>query len=265
MISLQEQQEILLNIMHQTHEYCRKNHLRYCLAYGTLIGAVRHKGFIPWDNDVDIFMPRPDFEWLLNDLKERQMGDNLSVIHYTTDPKYHYSVARIYDNRTRVRSSALREPPEKMGIYMDIFPVDGYWTKEEKRSIRYKKLRFNQRLQSADLYAMKERKGLKAKLKWISHFFFPGRHNKHPRKIDQYCKQVDYDSREKVIDMAEYLHFDTWLTHEDFNDPILVPFEQFQFYIPQRYHEFLTAGYGDYMTLPPEDAREVHDFDAEWL
>ena len=67
-VTYEEQQEILLNILQKTHEYCEKNGLRYCLAYGTLIGAVRHKGFIPWDNDADIFMPRPDFEWMLKDL-----------------------------------------------------------------------------------------------------------------------------------------------------------------------------------------------------
>lgn len=265
MIPISEQQEILLNIMQKTHEYCEKNGLRYCLTYGTLIGAVRHKGFIPWDNDADIFMPRPDFEFMLQDLKTNQIAENLKIIHYTTDPKYHYSVSRVYDDRTRVKSTALREPPTEMGIYMDIFPVDGCWTEEEKKSLAYKKLRFNQRLQSADLYAMKDRPGLKAKAKWLTHFLFPGRNNKHSRKIDEYCMRVDYDSREKVIDTAEYLHFDTFLTHEDFDDPILTDFEQYRFYIPRNYHDFLTAGYGDYMQLPPEDAREVHDFGAEWV
>ena len=77
--------------------------------------------------------------------------------------------------------------------------------------------------------------------------------------------QCDYDSHKKLLDTAEYLHFDSFFTHADFDEPILTDFEQYQFYIPQRYHEFLTDGYGDYMTIPPEDKREVHDFDAEWV
>ena len=266
-VLIEEQQEILLNIMQKTHEYCEQNGLRYTLAYGTLIGAIRHKGFIPWDNDADIFMPRPDFEWMLKDLraKDNTMCEDLKIIHYTTDPKYHYSVSRIYDDRTRVKSTALREPPENMGIYMDIFPVDGLWEDPEKHKLNHFLLRFNQRLQSADIYSMKERAGLKQKLKWFMHFLFPGKNNKHCYKIDHYCMQCDYDSHEKLLDTAEYLHFDSYFTHADFDEPILTDFEQYKFYIPQRYHEFLTDGYGDYMTMPPEDKQEVHDFDAVWI
>ena len=264
-LTIKEQQEILLDIMLKTHEYCQAHGLRYCLTYGTLIGAVRHKGFIPWDNDADIFMPRPDFEKFLKLTQEEPVNEYLRCTNYTTDPKNHYSVIRVYDNRTRIYLNYLREQPTEMGVFLDIFPVDGIWDDGKKHYLQRFGLRFNQRLQSVDLYGQKERPGLKAKLKYMSHFLFPNRNNIHEYKIDHYAKMCDFESHTKVIDTSEYQHFDTYLTHEDFDDPILADFEQYRFFIPRRYHEFLTAGYGDYMQLPPEDKREVHDFDAEWI
>lgn len=265
MMTIEEEQEVLLDLLKKMHDYCGTNKLRYVLAYGTLIGAVRHHGFIPWDNDVDVFMPRPDFEKLKNLVKTDPVGENVKYIHYTTDPKYHYSVARIYDARTKVRPAKLCEIPKEMGIYLDIFPVDGVWDDPENHKGWLRKLRFYQRLQSADLYGRSDKSGIKGKLKHIQHILLPDRNNRHERKIDEIAMQCDYDSHDKVIDTAEYLHFNTYLTHEDFDDPILMKFEQYEFNAPRRYHEFLTSGYGDYMQLPPEDKREVHDFGAEWI
>lgn len=265
MLSVKEQQQVLLNILKQFHDYCEDNGLRYCLTYGTLIGAVRHKGFIPWDNDADVYMPRPDYERFFQLAQEKPITDYLRVTNYRTDPKNHYVVIRIYDTRTKVFFHYLREQPEQMGLFVDIFALDGigedYW---KDRKTRFW-LRFYQRLQSVDLYGQKERPGLKAKLKYLTHFVFPNRNNIHEYKIEQLAQKYDYDSHEQVIDTSEYLRFDTYLTHDDLDHPILTDFEQYQFYIPQRYHEFLTAGYGDYMKIPSESNQEVHDFDAEWI
>lgn len=265
MLSIKEQQEILLNILKQFHDYCEENELRYCLTYGTLIGAIRHKGFIPWDNDADVYMPRPDYEKFFQLVQEKPITDYLQVASYRTDPKNHYVVIRIYDTRTKVFFNYLREQPEQMGLFVDIFAIDGIGEDYQKDWINRFRLRFYQRLQSVDLYGQKERPGLKAKLKYLTHFIFPNHNNIHEYRIEQLAQKYDYDSHEKVIDTSEYLRFDTYLTHEDFDHPILTDFEQYRFYIPQRYHEFLTDGYGDYMTLPLEEQREVHDFDAEWV
>lgn len=265
MLTIKEQQEILLDIMKQFHDYCEENHLRYCLAAGTLLGAIRHKGFIPWDNDVDIYMPRPDYEKFFQLAQEKPIADHLRITNYRMDPTNHYVVIRIYDIRTKIFMHYLREQPEKMGIFVDIFAMDGVGEDRQKDWLNRFRLRFNQRLQSVDLYGQKERKGLKQKLKYLTHYIFPNKGNVHEYKIDQLAQKYDYDHHEKVLDISDYLHFNTYLTHDDFDHPILTDFEQYQFYIPQRYHEYLTDGYGDYMTPPPENEREIHGFDAEWI
>lgn len=265
-MTIKEEQEILLDLLKKTHDYCEKHQLRYCLTYGTLIGAVRHKGFIPWDNDADIFMPRPDYEKLWKMTQEgEQIADYTYCTNYRNDPKNHYTVIRVCDSRTEARLPYLREEPTRMGIFLDIFPVDGLWENSKKHWLQQKLLRFNQILQSADLYGKKEHKGLKKKLKYLLPFIFPNRNNRHIYKIDHYAMMCDYETHEKVLDTAEFQHFSAYLTHEDFDNPLLMDFEGYQFKAPRRYHEFLTSGYGDYMQLPPEEKRAVHDFDARWI
>ncbi|MCQ2512963.1 MAG: LicD family protein [Lachnospiraceae bacterium] len=262
-MTIKEEQEILLDLLKKTHDFCEENGLRYCLTYGTLIGAVRHQGFIPWDNDVDIFMPRPDYEKFWKMTHEKPIADYIKCTNYRDDPKNHYSVIRVCNTKTKIYLKYLREQPTDMGIFLDIFPVDGIWDDSKSHWLWRKKLRFNQRLQVSDLYGQRERKGWKKKLRSFLPLIFRNKNNIHEYKIDEYAMMCDYETHEKVIDIAEYQHFNTYLTHEDFDHPLKMPFEQYVFNAPQRYHEFLTAGYGDYMQLPPEEKREVHDFDVE--
>ena len=99
-LSIKEIQEISLEILHVIAEICDAQNLRYSLIYGTLIGAVRHHGYIPWDDDVDIMMPRPDYDKLLLYLKQNILKySNLQVFNNTECDEYPYMITRISDKR----------------------------------------------------------------------------------------------------------------------------------------------------------------------
>ena len=118
-LTIQEIQAVSLEILKSVTDLCEEQGLRYALIYGTLIGAVRHHGFIPWDNDIDLYMPRPDYDRLIEQLKKEPMAPNMKLLHYSLDPKYHYMVARIVDTRTVAVPSYLRETPEDL-IRLDL-------------------------------------------------------------------------------------------------------------------------------------------------
>ena len=134
-LTIKETQRISLEILHTVAEICEEQHLRYALIYGTLIGAVRHHGYIPWDDDVDIMMPRPDYDKLLVYLKDHiQEYPHLQVFNRDECPEYPYMITRISDDRYVIEMA--NEKPFGMGVFIDIYPYDGLGkTKDE--AIKY--------------------------------------------------------------------------------------------------------------------------------
>ncbi len=262
-MTTKEIQKIELEIMNQLHLFCEKHHLRYCMVYGTLLGAVRHKGFIPWDNDMDIMMPRPDYVRFLKLLKTKSVGKNLEYLHYTNDLHYHYQIIRIYDIRTKVAPPYIREQPDKMGVWVDIFPADGYWEKPWQHPVQQSMLFFYRWIQLGDIYALKDGKGIKNKLKCIIHTIFPGKNNIHEYKIDYYASLCKFEEHTWVGDSIE--RKPSRLLRSDFEELIKMPFECYNFYAPKHWKKYLKECYGDYMQLPPESQRQVHDLNAEWV
>ena len=264
MLTLQEIQAIELEMMHAIHLFCEKHNLMYCMIYGTLLGAVRHQGFIPWDNDVDIGMPRDDFEAFLSSAVNN-LGDNYGIVHYSTDPQYHYQVMRVYDKRTMVTPTYIREQPTEMGVWIDIFPVDGVWDENERHPIINAKLWFNQILQRADIYGKKDGKGFGEKIKYILQLLFKNSNNIHEYKIDQYAKMCDYNTHDRVYITVEWDDNNkTPFTKKDFENPVPMKFEKYTFWGPQSWHDHLVHVYGDYMKLPEEKDRIPHDIEARW-
>ena len=128
-LTMKEIQAVSLEILKQVADLCEELHLRYALIYGTLIGAVRHHGYIPWDDDVDIMMPRPDYDKLLDYLSSHKLP-NLTLFNRQTCPEYPYMISRISDDRYILEME--NEESVGMGIFIDIYPYDGLGkTKEE--------------------------------------------------------------------------------------------------------------------------------------
>ena len=139
-ISLQELQKIETDILLAFHTFCNKHSLIYYLAGGSLIGAIRHKGFIPWDDDIDTAMPRPDFMRLLDIVKQEKIGDFYEVdIQYSKSniPSY---VLRIYDTRTELSFGGSKDN-ETLGCWIDVFCLDGVESSLIRRKLHFREMR----------------------------------------------------------------------------------------------------------------------------
>lgn len=264
-LSMQEVQQVSLAILKQVAEICEKLELKYALVYGTLIGAIRHKGFIPWDDDLDIMMPRNDYEKLLNYFKERgNVIGNLEVFNPDANPNYPYMITRISDNRYHIVTE--NEKDYGLGAFIDIYPYDGLGkTFEEAYEFGMK----GDRLSSLCFCATRE------KYKWDPLAGFVKNVAKLPvfliSKIvgkSYFQKKLAQLAGQKDFDESQYVGCVVWLSggkkdifeRKLFDELIKVPFEGEMFYVPKEYDKVLRHTYGDYMQLPPENERIGHHY-----
>ena len=257
---IREIQQMELGIMEYIHEVCQKIGVKYFLAYGSLIGAVRHKGFIPWDDDMDICMLREDYE-KLQDYLIANPDERYEVMSYKNNLNYVYPFMKVQDNHTYLLEEDVRID-SNMGIYVDIFPVDGY---ENDANFKNKMTKLIKKRQLS-CYTFKgitnTKSVLNSLIRYISViiFYFTNT-NKYVAQIEELAKS------RKVSDYEEV----DYLIYKDMNKPVwrrewleqvtTGTFEGKEFMIPKNYHEILTSDYGDYMQLPPVELRfSHHDF-----
>lgn len=265
-LSTAQQQEMMLEIMKCIHSFFVKNGLRYTMVYGTLLGAVRHKGFIPWDNDMDIGVPRPDYDRMLQLLDSgKSMGEHLYHLYYGNDDNYHYQITRICDDRTIVRPSYIRDQPKRMGIWVDIFPIDGIPRRTPAGILHRTRLFINKKIQIADIYSMRTgRTDILNRLGNLICTLFPNT-KKRNQRIDRILRKTPFEKSKYVAAVENRDEHLYRMTQDDFNDAVLMDFEDTQFYAPKNWHIYLENTYGDYMTLPPEADRQVHDSHCKWI
>ena len=136
-IDIEAIRAVELEILDEFHRVCEENHLRYSLAYGTLIGAVRHQGFIPWDDDIDLMMPREDYEELLR-IWDHAADKKYLLRNKRNEPGYTQNITKIRKDHTAfVQSRAEMCAPYHTGIFIDIFPGDRVAPKGIRRSLQY--------------------------------------------------------------------------------------------------------------------------------
>lgn len=255
-----EIQQMELGIMEYIHEVCQKIGVKYFLAYGSLIGAVRHNGFIPWDDDMDICMLRDDYE-KLQDYMIAHPDERYELMSYKNNVNYVYPFMKVQDNHTYLVEEDVRIDSD-MGIYIDIFPVDGY---EDDQAFKDKMTKIIKKRQLS-CYTFKGISNTKSVVNSIIRYvsviiFYFTKTNKYVSQIDELAKSRKVDDYE-LVDYLIYkdMHKPVW-KREWLEQTITGVFEGKEFMIPKNYHEILTSDYGDYMQLPPVDQRvSHHDF-----
>lgn len=259
-LSLRDAQMLMVDILKDVHDICERHDLKYFLDAGTLLGAVRHKGFIPWDDDMDIGMLREDYEKFI-EIAKKELPDHLFLQTFETDDKYDiYQVpCKIRYNGTILIEKGISENSEMHnGVYIDVFPYDSLpkskFIYKIQRMLSYNVLKSFIRIREIpDNLTFKNE---------ITHTFY---------KI--IIKAFPYKRRKKFFDFlvkwndvnSPYMGYglDTvWSEYiykkEDYFNLEKLEFEGNYFYGPKNYHAILTQLYGDYMILPKEEDRQWH-------
>lgn len=261
-LTLQEIQLETLSIMKKIHSICVEQNLKYSLAYGTLIGAIRHNGFIPWDDDLDIYMPRTDYEKLADYfVSHKKELSPLMWFSYETVQNYPYLITRICNTKFTMESE--NEKKCGMGTFVDIYPLDGAW--DGKRKFFYNKAWFYSSMyfSKSRIHYVKPKGMLKKIVKRFSYFLSKFYSKESIRKkLLKFSKKYEYNKSDVVgcIIWGSNPKTRTVAKRTDFDNLTLHKFEDTEFYIFENYDSILKTEYGDYMQLPPESERVGHHF-----
>ena len=264
-LSLEEVQEEELKILKNVTDFMEKNNLTYYLYAGTLLGAIRHKGFIPWDDDVDIFMPRDDYNKFIELFNNKEIDEKYelkaTILNNTKNP-----YAKVINKNIVVDG----ESAEDKNLWIDIFPLDGSYNDEKEYLKLAKKINFYGVLRYINTtkikYILKQNRNplnklLKIILKPIT-MILPMKH--YAKKIEKWAMQNSYNECE-YVGVIVWGYDERWIKEEIFKDTVEVEFENEKFNAPSGYDLYLKNNYGDYMKLPPHKARNTHKIMAKRL
>lgn len=259
LVDQKEIHNITLNMMDVIHDICEHNLIEYYLIYGTLIGAIRHNGFIPWDDDFDICMKRDDYNKFCKIVKEKSLGPYKLCTRANTDG-YYYGIPRFVDTRYVYKSDLVELRQFTLGIFIDIYPFDYYGdTIEESKRIKSICSKWN------TVYMIyTNRKSLRGTFHTILrtpiHYFYRLKYGGHlnqridsileneikvrTNSMNKYIGEIVWDSRDLVPFNVEWFH-----------ERVLHDFEDRKYWIPRDYDYILKKQYDDYMQLPPANER----------
>ena len=260
---LEEIQAMLYDLMQELHKICEEHGLVYNLFGGSLLGAVRHEGMIPWDDDIDVTMPRPDYEKLIRILKNNQNGN--CCIYIENDKNYVYPFAKFCRRDTILVEKTIRDKFSKIKLYVDIFPLDGIPETTEleikKMYLRAKKYKFLHNVSVAKLTVSPTwwkkpfviyRWLRRSVLGICGYKFYLNKQIKITRShLFEGCCNIGFVSQwvygEKSI-----------ISKVNYYDRKLYKFGNYEFWGVKDSDAVLKKLYGDYITPPPKDQRKSH-------
>lgn len=247
--SIEEIRNRELNILKYVHHLCEKYNLKYILAGGTLLGAIRHKGYIPWDDDIDILMPRDDYEKLIKIINNNS-NKNFRFITCDTERDYYLPFGKIVDIRTYLEFNEELKC-KNMGVFIDVFPMDGM----DRDSKKWQEImdKYATIRKEIDRIRCNNKSGLLEKMysRWLCKYVnYLSKYLKYKNCDTVACKVAGFGIREII-------------TKEFVEQRMGVQFENQILYAPVGYDTYLRNLYNEYMKLPPKhQQRRGHLFKA---
>ena len=260
---LQEIKRIELNTLIAIKKICDKHNIRYFLAGGTLIGAVRHKGFIPWDDDIDIGMLRSDYDRFLSFSNE--LPQYISLINYDTYPAFGEPFTKAIDNRTVFVQKFSRNVDVPQGVFIDIFPLDNVPDQKISRRIHQTKAYILRKLILVKNGYSFPKDGAKkiayASLKLIAKGLT---REKLQRAFLRNAIKYNTEQTNEIVNLGgNYGYEKESFPRSYVSKTVTLPFENYKFSVPEAYDLYLKHIYGNYMELPPEEKRvAIHTLSA---
>lgn len=279
-ISDEDMKVLALTMLKDVAKFCDDHNIKYYLCGGTLLGAVRHKGFIPWDDDIDIMMPRPDYLRFL----ELYNGTNPRYVvkGIENDDRYWRPFAKVFDLHTELDEPIYNVKGLTNHVFLDVFPVDGIPDDTFTRIKRFREQEILSKLCSAAVMNYKSstvyagKMDVKSKIKLFIRntikftlitLLKPVSSTYLLKLVNRNAQKTDYRTANYVGTIVD-CHYGAaceMLPKECFENGVRVPFEDSEFWAMGNYKLYLQNLYGDYMKLPPESSRVTHhDFEAYW-
>ena len=264
--SLEETHQLLAGILKSFAAYCDAHGLRYYLVGGTLLGAMRHKGFIPWDDDIDVGMPREDYERFLVLAKNEPVRDDLYVIS-GEEGTFTWPFAEVVMDGTKVERESrayIEDRYQVDQLFIDVFPQDGWpsgrlGAKLLLRRMHWHQFWFQLAKARAGAGTTTFRRILKAPFVWIAKHIGSERIRD---RIIRISKKRPFATSENVGSVSNAVNgIGEWCLRSEVEDYQKAVFEGEEYTIPGSWKYYLSVGYGkngDFMTLPPESERKTH-------
>ena len=265
-LKLNEIKEVELQLLLDFKCFCEDNDLKYYLCGGTLLGAIRHKGFIPWDDDIDVCMPRNDYMRFINLIKNGSViSKNYGVYAYELSNSF-YPFAKLFDKRYYVEQKYTSDVSLE-NLWIDILPMDGLPDSKKKIEKIYKKNSFRRKLLMLNFAKNGEGTTLAKKIGKIVILPFV-------KIIDPeiWCKKIVNSALKNPVESSPNIGCVTWglygvgecMEKVLFYEAVDVEFEGYSFKAMKCWNEYLKGIYGDYMQLPPYEKRKTHEIKV-WI
>ena len=258
-VTEEELREIQLGILKDIDSFCKERKIQYFLYAGSLIGAIRHKGFIPWDDDIDICMKRKDYEFFFKHFDSAGFSYRKSIC-LENNKEYYLAAGKVVDTRTVVIEAV--ENPCELGVFVDIFPMDNIPADFDQL------VKLNRKISPYRIMLMLKNNRVLPSRVWyrnavyrLAHLLLkPVKRGYLLNKISSIAQTyVDDDTCNKLADISVFTYgFKEVHYKNEFEETVEMPFEGSMFSVPAGYDSILKRMYGDYMKLPPAEKQVTH-------